>query len=410
MKEFVWAVDENGKPCKCYAKPENRGKGKCNHQFHASPGQSAKEFLEEHEIQVASPIKENEEMSQQEIDFLALKLDEICGEKVTEGNLEEIMNKLSPEQLDQISKIGFDAAPAFSLPITDEMYDEINVTNKIYFAELPDYHIGGKKNAIENMFGSIGSVPISFDGTLEIEGNYRDGLSSEEYFNKMFSTRGSQIQKTVAVSSPGATARYLFYGLADTQVMKDCGNEKSDGIMHCHAPGGVCEKCAKKSGWNVKEGELVGGIISTNLSEGLTQASLSAIHSTGEHKADWEIIVATLKNSPSSPVVQEALEKETTEEARDTLFQGLKGLYKKADISIDDYNLQMMAKKLTSYKRRDGRLSYVKEGELCDMPGLQTIGGHDNLFLQSSLKGTYKKFTTPGEYENSVNSVTATMD
>lgn len=49
-REFVWAVDENGKPCKCFAKPENRGKGKCNHRFHARPNQDAKEFFEQYNI------------------------------------------------------------------------------------------------------------------------------------------------------------------------------------------------------------------------------------------------------------------------------------------------------------------------------------------------------------------------
>lgn len=410
-REFVWAVDEDGKPCKCYAKPENRGKRNCNHKFHAKPGQDAKEFLAEHSIKIKEDVtfKENEEMSQDEINSFASKLDEICGEKVTEENFEEVLNKLTPEQLDQVSKLGFEAAPAFSLPITDEAYNEVNLSNKIYFAELPDYHIGGKKNAIENMFGSIGQVPITSETSVNIEGNYRDGLSSEEYFNKMFSTRGSQIQKVIAVSKPGRTQRLLFYGLADMQVIKDCGNKDSDGIMHCHAPGGVCEKCAKKSGWNVKEGQLAGGIISTQLSEGLTQSSLSAIHTGGEHKEDWEVISATLNSSVSSPVIQEAKKKETTEEARETIFKGLKGLYKKAGISIDDYNLQVIAKKLTSYKNRNGHLSYVKEDELCDLPSLQTIGGHDNLFLQSELRNSYKKISKPMEFTNERNAVTAIM-
>lgn len=47
---FVWAIDENGKPCKCKAKPENRGKRNCKHQFHQEPGQSKEEFLSEHGI------------------------------------------------------------------------------------------------------------------------------------------------------------------------------------------------------------------------------------------------------------------------------------------------------------------------------------------------------------------------
>ena len=39
-KEFVWAIDEDGKPCKCYALPENRGKGKCPHKFHAEENET----------------------------------------------------------------------------------------------------------------------------------------------------------------------------------------------------------------------------------------------------------------------------------------------------------------------------------------------------------------------------------
>lgn len=37
-KEYVWAMDSSGAPCKCYAKPENRGKGKCHHYCHADKG------------------------------------------------------------------------------------------------------------------------------------------------------------------------------------------------------------------------------------------------------------------------------------------------------------------------------------------------------------------------------------
>ena len=44
-KEFVWAIDEDGKPCKCFAKPENRGKGKCPHKFHQVKGETTKQLL-----------------------------------------------------------------------------------------------------------------------------------------------------------------------------------------------------------------------------------------------------------------------------------------------------------------------------------------------------------------------------
>lgn len=46
--DWVWAVDESGKPCKCYAKPENRGKRNCNHKFHQENGQTKEDFFKEH--------------------------------------------------------------------------------------------------------------------------------------------------------------------------------------------------------------------------------------------------------------------------------------------------------------------------------------------------------------------------
>ena len=46
-RAFVWAIDSDGKPCKCYAKPENRGKRSCRHEFHQKPGQSKEDFLRE---------------------------------------------------------------------------------------------------------------------------------------------------------------------------------------------------------------------------------------------------------------------------------------------------------------------------------------------------------------------------
>lgn len=211
-KEFVWAIDENGKPCKCTAKPENRGKRNCKHRFHQEPGQNTSDFFKEHGLNMAvcgdpsDPIEEihplDTQSEEDRINAYASKIDEICGTHVTEENYNDVILGLTPEQLDALNKVGFEAAPEFSLPITDEMYNETNVSNKIYFSELPDYGIGGKKTAMRDMFGSIGSVP-SFVEEYDIEGNYRNGLSARDYFEKQFSTRGSQIAKTVSVSAPG---------------------------------------------------------------------------------------------------------------------------------------------------------------------------------------------------------------
>lgn len=50
MADWVWAIDEDGKPCKCTAKPENRGKRNCKHRFHAAPGESQKDFFKKYGI------------------------------------------------------------------------------------------------------------------------------------------------------------------------------------------------------------------------------------------------------------------------------------------------------------------------------------------------------------------------
>lgn len=408
-KNWVWAIDENGKPCKCTAKPENRGKKSCKHQFHQEPGQSTAVFFKQHGLDVLEDNSKTDSISDQEINDLASRIDSICGAHVTEENYEDVIKTLTPEQLDQLNKIGFEAAPQFSIPVTDEAYDEVNISNKIYFAELPDYHIGGKKNAIRDMFGSVGAVP-SFDSEYQVDSNYRDGLSAREYFEKQFSVRDSQINKTVSVSKPGATARVLFYGLSDMQVIDDCGAVNSRGPIDCKAPG-ICRKCAAKGGWKVKEGDMVGGVISTHLTEGLTQASLNAIHTGTGEKADWEVIKDTLFGFKSSPIIESAQKKKTTAEARQTIFDGLKDVYEKAGINIDDYNVQVVAKQLTSYKREnDGSIRYVKDDELCDFPSMQTIGGHNNLFLQSLLRNSYDKLTHPSIFNNEANAVTGMAD
>lgn len=49
----VWAIDENGKPTICKAKPENRGKRNCKHQAHQEPGQTKESFFKEHSINLS---------------------------------------------------------------------------------------------------------------------------------------------------------------------------------------------------------------------------------------------------------------------------------------------------------------------------------------------------------------------
>ena len=197
------------------------------------------------------------------------------------------------------------------------------------------------------------------------------------------------------------TARLLFYAMADVEVIDDCGNESSDGVLHCKAPG-VCKKCAAKSGWDVEKGQLVGATISTHLTEGLTQAYLSSIHTGTGKKQNHEVIRDTMMGFASSPIIQEAKEKETTEERRQVIFDGLKTAYSDAGIAVDDYNVEMIAKRLTQYKRdgSTGELRFVKDDEVCSFASLNSIGGHNNLFLQSELRNSYDKITRPQVFDN----------
>ena len=197
------------------------------------------------------------------------------------------------------------------------------------------------------------------------------------------------------------TARILFYAMADVEVVDDCGNKSSDGVLHCKAPG-VCKKCAAKSGWEVEKGQLVGATISTHLTEGLTQAYLSSIHTGTGQKQTHEVIRDTMMSFSSSPIIKEAKSKKTTEERRQAVYNGLKKAYEEAGIGVDDYNIAMVAKRLTQYKgdEKTGALRFVRDDELCDLPSLNQIGGHNNLFLQSELRNSYSKITRPQVFEN----------
>ena len=279
----VLALREDGQLTLCESVPELVGTGRCKHIDHMRPDETEEEFIRriENKIAIESSEKIEEEsyksISQEEIDSYAKKIDEIAGEKVTPENYQEILKNLPPDKLYEIVKIGFESAPEFSLPITDEEYFEQNLNNKLYFADLPTYGISGKRTAIEQMFVSVGEVPND-KGSVFIEGNYKKGLNPDEYFEKQFSSRAASIAKSVSVSEPGYISRKLFYALSDIQVQEDCKNKKSKGVLDCSIPGGICVKCAKKDGIDLIEGRFIGSSLSTNLAEPLTQLSMREFH------------------------------------------------------------------------------------------------------------------------------------
>lgn len=283
-KKGVLALTKDGQITLCESAPELMGVGRCNHVDHLNveSGETEEEFIKrvESSIAIESGVAIPEEIksiSQDEINSYANKIDQIAGEKVTVENYQEILNKLPPDKLYEIVKIGFESAPEFSLPVTDEKYFDQNLSNKLYFTDLPEYGIAGKRTAIEQMFINVGEVPND-EGSVFIEGNYKKGLSPDEYFEKQFSARAASMAKSVSVAEPGYTSRKLFYALSDIQVQEDCKNNKSRGVLDCSVSGGICVKCAEKDNIKLEKGHFIGSSLSTSLGEPLTQLSMREFH------------------------------------------------------------------------------------------------------------------------------------
>lgn len=110
------------------------------------------------------------------------------------------------------------------------------------------------------------------------------------------------------------------------------------------------------------------------------------------------IIRNTLDGWSTSPIIQKAREGKTTEEIREILYKGLKEQYEEAGIDQDDFNIQMVAKKLTSYKRTDEGLMPINPGEKCDIVSMLTIGNYNNIFKMSELSSGYNYLTRPKKY------------
>ena len=285
----ILAMTTDGRMTYCSAPPEARGIGRCNHMDHQKDGETTEEFverisnlIEEHEdnsVQ-AVPDQDQNEISQEQIDKYAKRIDEIAGTHVTPENMDEVFSNLSPEQMNEINSIGFDAAPEFSLNISDEHYGEARDENNLYFSDLANEGIAGKKTSFEQMLVGVGEVPGHNGEHVNIENSYLKGLTPDEYFEKQYSARAAQIAKSVSTALPGYAARKMFYGLSDIEVKSDCGNNSSTGISTCSVPGGICKKCLQKSGvTEYNTGDLIGAHVSTNSSEGLTQVSMKQFHS-----------------------------------------------------------------------------------------------------------------------------------
>lgn len=208
--------------------------------------------------------------------------------------------------------------------------------------------------------------------------------------------------------------RYMYYALSDTYIMEgECNNPNSSGILECTAPGGFCECCAKKSGMRPVLNQLmkeqkgkglrtlkIGGLISTNLNEPLTQLYLDSIHNSSSATSHTNI-VNTYDCYASSPIIKKAAEETTTLGKRKVIYEGLKEIYSANGVKIDDYNLQIIAKKMTSYKRTPEGIKLINEdaGEVCDVISIRAIGGNtsSNIFKSATFSTSFDTISKGGE-------------
>lgn len=418
MSQKVLALTTDGRVTYCTCDPSQRGKGRCNHVAHQMPGESAEDFMNravsEHSIaeegEKSTPNVAENPITQDEIDDLRRQIFDLCGtENVTADNIKDVLASLDPETQRKVMEIGFEAAQNFDFVITDDNVEEKDLETKIYFSNMGDFGLGAKKSHINEILGNIGTT-VGENGEIQINNNYAKGLTEEEWWSLQYATRMASVNKTVSIAAPGAEARNLFYGLSDTLLIDDCQDNSSTGILTCHAPGGFCEKCARKSGMGKAldvlkagnpdggiSGVRIGGFVSTNLSEPLTQSYLNAIHGANDPKANQhKVLVQTFEGFASSPIIQEARQAKTTAEARQILFTRLKEAYADQGIEIDDYNLMIIAKKMTSYKKGPNGLELCEDGDLCTIVSIKSIGNRGNLFKKASMGSSFKILSRGG--------------
>lgn len=208
-------------------------------------------------------------------------------------------------------------------------------------------------------------------------------------------------------------ARKLYYGLSDIYMMEEsCNSDGSNGILGCTCPGGICRRCAEKSGMGrvlkqltseQKDGTVngikIGGLISSNATEPLTQLYLDAVHSSSSNTSHTNI-VNTFDCFSKSPIIQQAAAATTTKERRQIISDGLKNLYKENGVEIDGYNIEIIAKKMTSYKRTPSGLRLINEdkGELCDIVSINSIGGSTrNIYKKAALGKSFATLSRGGD-------------
>ena len=106
-------------------------------------------------------------------------------------------------------------------------------------------------------------------------------------------------------------------------------------------------------------------------------------------------IMSTLDGWSTSPIIQEMKEQKTREGMIQVLYNGLKQQYQRANLKMDDFNLQMVTKRLTSYKRDSSGLRPVEDDERPDIVSIGSVGNANNIFRNVELSTGYKTLTRP---------------
>lgn len=428
------ALTKDGRMTYCSAPPEKRGQGRCNHLEHQNEGESEAEFLvrisdemitetqtpSEDKFQSHTLIERSDnpddyhEITQEEIDQFASQLDELAGQKLTLDNFEEVLNSLPAEKIYEIASIGFKAAPMFSLPITDENFDEKLEDNLIYFSDLARMGIAGKEDAVAQIFGELGDIRSVDNGVRTIHKSYLDGISEEDQFHDIMTARDNQIQKSVATSKPGAFARLAFYGTSDVRWIDDCGStlpEKERNLLNCRAPGNlICKKCAEhvEGGPFLTTFQYPNAAACTSISEILVTFNMKVKHNVGGAKAKGgkrggaevsDEIISTFSAFKSSKILQDAVKEKTTAGRRRVIFEGISRDYDEQGKHVDDANIMLMVKKMTSYRRDEGTGEWIAikdpEKELCEIRSMKAMGMDSNIFKRGELQSAYKFITNP---------------
>lgn len=332
------------------------------------------------------------------VSYGQLKAEEITNQYMSQSDDDprttEFLNKIAPEDLDKLNKLGFEMAPFFSQEIHEKkmMNDHGEYHNSIEHQWVAQ-GVAGNSTAAQHINEAIGEIMTS-RGEQNIDANYRDGLSREQLFDKSFTSRRAAVAKTVNVARPGYTARKLFYGLsAVTKADNNCG---AGDILKCKNSGSICADCSK--GLGNSDDRYIGGIVSTNLSEPGTQLSMREFHSGGVGNTDASSVLnATYDAWSNSPIIKDAATKGTTDERRKAIFDGLKAEYASHGVKMDDDNIKLVARQMTSFTRTKQGLQPVKDGEVADIVSLKAIGSSSNPLKSAAMEAAYRRLSSKGE-------------